>query len=70
MEPLSALSVAASVVQFLDFGTNLLKGTWRVYSTSQTASPWKEISSDLPKRKRLSNQAVEVSLAYLVSIVS
>lgn len=31
MEPLSALSVAAAVVQFVDFGTRLLDVSWDVY---------------------------------------
>lgn len=31
MDPLSALSIAAAVVQFVDFGQRLLSETWRIY---------------------------------------
>jgi hypothetical protein len=34
MDPLSALSIAASVVQFVDFGTRLLSGTREVYKSA------------------------------------
>ena len=30
MEPLSALSIATSVVQFLDFAGTLISGTWEI----------------------------------------
>ena len=38
MDPLSGLSVAAAVVQFVDFGTRLLKGTHQVYNSSSGQS--------------------------------
>jgi hypothetical protein len=51
MEPLSALSVAAAVVQFVDFGTRLLSQTREIYksSTGQTerVSLLKRVTRDL-----------------------
>jgi hypothetical protein len=34
MDPLTALSVAAAVVQFVDYGSRLLSRTWQIYKTS------------------------------------
>ena len=38
MEPLSALSVAAAVVQFVDFGSSLVSKSREIYKSSQGAS--------------------------------
>lgn len=34
MDPMTALSIAASVIQFLDFGTKLIVGTHEVYKSA------------------------------------
>ncbi|KAK4443384.1 hypothetical protein QBC34DRAFT_417209 [Podospora aff. communis PSN243] len=39
MEPLSALSVAAAAVQFLDFGSRLISDARQIYCSSQGMSP-------------------------------
>ncbi|KAK0615107.1 hypothetical protein B0T17DRAFT_498541 [Bombardia bombarda] len=38
MEPLSALAIAASIVQFVDFGNRLLSRTWDVYKRPDAAA--------------------------------
>jgi hypothetical protein len=38
MEPLSALSVAAAVVQFLDFGGTVISSTYAIYKSSSKKS--------------------------------
>jgi len=39
MEPLSALSVAAAAVQFLDFGAQLIGDARKIYSSSRGLTP-------------------------------
>ncbi|KAK6214428.1 hypothetical protein LQW54_004335 [Pestalotiopsis sp. IQ-011] len=34
MDPLSALAIAAAVIQFVDYGSRLVKRTWDVYKTA------------------------------------
>lgn len=46
MDPLSGLAVGAAVIQFVDFGTRLLKGTHGVYnSTSGQSAELIELST-------------------------
>jgi len=45
MDPLSALSVAAAVVQFLDFGGSILASTFAIYKSSNKGDGTKDITS-------------------------
>jgi hypothetical protein len=49
MDPLSALSVAASVVQFVDFATGLLKDYREIHQTGQplTFEAFTHVTNDL-----------------------
>ena len=38
MDPLSALSIAASVVQFVDFSADLISGTYKIYNSGSAHS--------------------------------
>ncbi len=42
MDPLTALSVAGTVVQFVDFGTKILRGTYAIYRSAAGALPVNE----------------------------
>lgn len=44
MEPLSALSIAASVIQFVDFSSKFISETVEIYKSSQKTTKW---SSDI-----------------------
>ena len=39
MDPLSALGVAAAVVQFLDFSSGLISGTYKIYKAEDGDAP-------------------------------
>lgn len=39
MDPLTALSVAGTVIQFVDFGTKILRGSYSIYRSTSRALP-------------------------------
>jgi len=56
MDPLSALSVAASAVQFIDFATNLLSGTMEIYRSAEGAqSATRDLKSIIRHFKELND---------------
>jgi hypothetical protein len=42
MDPLTALSVAGTIVQFVDFGTKIVRGTYHMYNSATGALPVNE----------------------------
>jgi len=59
MDPFSSLSIAAAVVQFLEFGTKLVSGTCKIYRSQDGSS--KEISELSRRTERLGALASSVT---------
>jgi hypothetical protein len=63
MEPLSALSIAAAVVQFVDFGSSLVSKSHEIYKSAQGASI-SQVESEHAVRRLLGlNETLKASQA-------
>ena len=64
MDPLSALSVAAAVIQFVDFGQRLFVGTWSIYRSSSGESVVLEDLSTVSRDLEQLSTSVERALEH------